>query len=1234
MSGGFHVNKDDAFNHVTASGPGPVFCDSCFTVDKTRHWNNVTSTKPGPFFGCNGNSNLMIAGGGGNTECDCSQFNNQPVPAPFPVDIPTAKAIFSIEGGGSMDTTMMMALFNSMFYTFGANDEEEEEGKKPISYINTTEIIGSNSGGSWWSGILHTADQCGDETKCATAPEGIMQDDVKNFMPLNSVYNGGAQNGCTVDEDDRMAFGMNFYNYWWLEPTRKHLHLENIKYKGSTTNAAGIVTSVQPRLNGPHSNEDLQKLAHGLGDAAASDTFKPLEFMIQEVFNNPETAYEQILDRFLGLKDTISQVDFETKILQKFGLQGFLQNMRELILYIIYFLKTFLQSSWNCAINDFFLYPMARTMDTIKFNDIPLIKEQRLGSYVYTMMATCAYRSFIRYGNPGYATLIPQLGVHRYPSFLSLTQVGFAEMVNYQWDNCFQKINDQYTEDGDKTRDIIGGVMNQCWFYKEEADQLPTSVKCMQTFNFPKGADNAGNKVIYWKNRVGVGNPCSQTNGDGRSVEFESDRTWEQSCGDRTVLEAAQISSAALGIANTRTMLVDVPCSIIKSFSGGILGCNDPTVYKQNLFGVLASISKANGNPDTLPDILKGIICRITVGQVDRLITGNMSLFLDNNSYCTELEEGSNPKEDGNRYSGVSGKYWLDATEKEAKYGNGLIPLLGPPGIIPKDEFIQDCKGVLKPLDADLSDGPGTSLLAIPGSITNIGNGNYQLSEVFSLNFSGKILHLDVDSNGMVGDPVDQALELNLPDTVLDYADPEHYILSTSKLTDIPVMFNGVAFADTRAQWTLSYSTTAGDSASIKSTVMWGSSYNLESGYTILVLSSKHHWPVNGWDAAREAAWVAAGGAPGTIPLGTHIAAGLVDVEGFLLNPEKTTLQALAGLPHPFCDPNGWNGIVSPAVWDKWGNGSLDFPERCIISVNDGAPIGNNSGFLPTIKAFQTKYPGSVNPQNIHGYKLNQDDSFSFETVYFQIGTMGDSTSNFELPDKGLGEDFNELFGLTFTDKNYITPGDSIYNSTNGVVGSGIYKRSSLFGITLPGKDTGVYTASPWIFGNGVDGEGGNKNDRDKNLQERMEYFDSTYKGSWPSTCVYTEYKDAFEDSAWECLASKIDMSVDDMFKEFDATNTGMRLARFEGVTLRENTAMGIRSGKDYFGEGNHLTFNITVVGTNASIWIVPLPELGKPQFTNEQFTYMKLFAQCVSMNNSTNAGTKTWMENVFFGGI
>ena len=94
------------------------------------------------------------------------------------------------------------------------------------------------------------------------------------------------------------------------------------------------------------------------------------------------------------------------------------------------------------------------------------------------------------------------------------------------------------------------------------------------------------------------------------------------------------------------------------------------------------------------------------------------------------------------------------------------------------------------------------------------------------------------------------------------------------------------------------------------------------------------------------------------------------------------------------------------------------------------------------------------------------------------------------------------------------------------------------------------------------------------------------------------------------------------MFEKFDAIPSGVRLARFENLDLRNNEAMGVKQKKK--------CIDLTVISTFSSVWMTPLPEIGTRQFTHEVWGAMKLSAHFSSLNKNKVLGTAGWIDKVF----
>ena len=234
----------------------------------------------------------------------------------------------------------------------------------------------------------------------------------------------------------------------------------------------------------------------------------------------------------------------------------------------------------------------------------------------------------------------------------------------------------------------------------------------------------------------------------------------------------------------------------------------------------------------------------------------------------------------------------------QINHNNGVVQFKVPDNsnmtISGKSQFTGSTTCLIRHDDGILCGSGGTSLLDTGISVEDLGNNNYKLLNVFSINYSGASFYIDGDLDNKVTGIADLTIPVGAPNSVQPYIDPEHYILTIDNLNNLIPYYNSVPLTNAdNVQWRLSYHTTEGDLTSIKSTIFSGTlTLDQSTGVYALKVNDGLEFPVNGWSAEREIAWIAVGGAPGLIPLGSHIAASPADFIGFNFDPSTLSLSA------------------------------------------------------------------------------------------------------------------------------------------------------------------------------------------------------------------------------------------------------------------------------------------------------------------------------------------------------
>ncbi|MCH2161460.1 MAG: hypothetical protein MK085_06255 [Phycisphaerales bacterium] len=144
-----------------------------------------------------------------------------------------------------------------------------------------------------------------------------------------------------------------------------------------------------------------------------------------------------------------------------------------------------------------------------------------------------------------------------------------------------------------------------------------------------------------------------------------------------------------------------------------------------------------------------------------------------------------------------------------------------------------------------------TATTAFAGSsfdtgLTDLGGGQYQLQDTFTINYNLMTAYLDLDQNGTVDDIVDNSGEpWATPSYDAFYSDPEHYVLSLGS-SDVYFMGNMMNI-EGDVDWTLSYTSVAGDASTMYSTILFGTA-DIDKGSGIATLNIRDglEWPVSG----------------------------------------------------------------------------------------------------------------------------------------------------------------------------------------------------------------------------------------------------------------------------------------------------------------------------------------------------------------------------------------------------
>lgn len=127
--------------------------------------------------------------------------------------------------------------------------------------------------------------------------------------------------------------------------------------------------------------------------------------------------------------------------------------------------------------------------------------------------------------------------------------------------------------------------------------------------------------------------------------------------------------------------------------------------------------------------------------------------------------------------------------------------------------------------------------------LTSLGGDTWQLDDTFTINYDLNTAYVDFDQDGDVDSTVDTSGEIWATSSYDGfYSDPEHYVLTFG--SSVYFVGNEMSISGT-VDWSLSYTTVAGDASTIYSTILFGTMESTGSG-AILNIRDGLEWPVSG----------------------------------------------------------------------------------------------------------------------------------------------------------------------------------------------------------------------------------------------------------------------------------------------------------------------------------------------------------------------------------------------------
>ena len=127
--------------------------------------------------------------------------------------------------------------------------------------------------------------------------------------------------------------------------------------------------------------------------------------------------------------------------------------------------------------------------------------------------------------------------------------------------------------------------------------------------------------------------------------------------------------------------------------------------------------------------------------------------------------------------------------------------------------------------------------------LNSLGGNTWQLDDTFTINYNLMTAYIDFDQDGVVDTTVDTSGEAwATPSYDGFYIDPEHYVLTFG--SSVYFVGNEMSISGS-VDWSLSYTTVAGDASTIYSTILFGTMESTGSG-AILNIRDGLEWPVSG----------------------------------------------------------------------------------------------------------------------------------------------------------------------------------------------------------------------------------------------------------------------------------------------------------------------------------------------------------------------------------------------------
>lgn len=444
-------------------------------------------------------------------------------------------------------------------------------------FVDSIQYFGSNSGATWATSMYYGSKELG------------------VLFPLDEIQ----------DEQEGYSVVSSFIEKYYWNPIRRSLHIKNLltpDYKPTTL----------------FKKDDILK---GLKDFICVE---------QNMVDDKTKTELQMLNEIFGCK--LTEEGFQLHIKSGAPIVEQINDFIGLLQYLEFLIESIVQGSWNSIVSTFVLEPFADSLRYTRMNDLTIFKEssERTNPKFYTVDASCLFESFCSYGTPSN-------GTNGYPNALDIQQYVTSEFIAYKWENNFLQPNKDIDGSEYQYGEVLGCMLAQYAVYGTEPSNK------IREFTIREGGSDKPTKQagsIVYQRRKNI-EPLKNSTGIDKSQPVPVyNRTAYEASKNRSVLDANFLSSAAVGIGNSKYVLGAVIQTIINNLP------------QNSIIFALKNALFADSN------MVEKLVTYI-IYQIDRLILHKTSILSDNASDFF-----------------VSGLFFLNASIDEALVPSQPIPAI------------------------------------------------------------------------------------------------------------------------------------------------------------------------------------------------------------------------------------------------------------------------------------------------------------------------------------------------------------------------------------------------------------------------------------------------------------------------------------------------------------------------------------------------------------------------------